>query len=50
MILKIKGGVMSSVIEFQNNEDLAFFGEVNASISHELKNILANFRSSRPFK
>jgi signal transduction histidine kinase len=41
MILKIKGGVMSSVIEFQNNEDLAFFGEVNASISHELKNILA---------
>jgi nitrogen-specific signal transduction histidine kinase len=35
------GGVMSSLIEFQNNEDLAFFGKVNASISHELKNILA---------
>jgi signal transduction histidine kinase len=32
---------MSSLIEFQNNEDLAFFGKVNASISHELKNILA---------
>jgi len=32
---------MSSSIEFQNNEDLAFFGKVNASISHELKNILA---------
>ena len=32
---------MNSVIEFQNNEDLAFFGKVNASISHELKNILA---------
>jgi len=32
---------MSSAIEFQNNEDLAFFGKVNASISHELKNILA---------
>ena len=32
---------MNSEIEFQNNEDLAFFGKVNASISHELKNILA---------
>jgi hypothetical protein len=32
---------MNSAIEFQNNEDLAFFGKVNASISHELKNILA---------
>ena len=32
---------MSNLIEFQNNEDLAFFGKVNASISHELKNILA---------
>ncbi len=32
---------MSSATEFQNNEDLAFFGKVNASISHELKNILA---------
>ena len=32
---------MNSVIEFQHNEDLAFFGKVNASISHELKNILA---------
>ncbi len=32
---------MNSATEFQNNEDLAFFGKVNASISHELKNILA---------
>ncbi len=32
---------MNSPIEFQNNEDLVFFGKVNASISHELKNILA---------
>jgi len=32
---------MNSEIEFKNNEDLAFFGKVNASISHELKNILA---------
>jgi signal transduction histidine kinase len=32
---------MNSTSDFQNNEDLAFFGKVNASISHELKNILA---------
>jgi len=32
---------MNSAIESQNNEDLVFFGKVNASISHELKNILA---------
>ena len=32
---------MDSVIDFKNNDDLAFFGKVNASISHELKNILA---------
>ncbi|MGD9139547.1 MAG: hypothetical protein PVH42_22485, partial [Desulfobacterales bacterium] len=32
---------MNSAIEFQNNEDLVFIGKVNASISHELKNILA---------
>jgi len=32
---------MSNTIEFQENDDLAFFGKVNASISHELKNILA---------
>jgi hypothetical protein len=32
---------MNSTVEFQNNEDLIFFGNVNASISHELKNILA---------
>jgi len=32
---------MSSTIESLANEDLAFFGKVNASISHELKNILA---------
>lgn len=27
--------------DIRNNDDLAFFGKVNASISHELKNILA---------
>lgn len=32
---------MQSPVEIQNNEDLAFFGKVSASISHELKNILA---------
>jgi signal transduction histidine kinase len=32
---------MNSTIDFRNNDDLAFFGKVNASISHELKNILA---------
>jgi signal transduction histidine kinase len=32
---------MESPVESQNNEDLAFFGKVSASISHELKNILA---------
>jgi signal transduction histidine kinase len=32
---------MNSTIDFKNNEDLVFFGKVNASISHELKNILA---------
>ena len=32
---------MNSANDFQNNADLAFFGKVNASISHELKNILA---------
>ena len=32
---------MNSAIDFKNNDDLAFFGKVNASISHELKNILA---------
>jgi signal transduction histidine kinase len=32
---------MNSTIDFKNNDDLAFFGKVNASISHELKNILA---------
>jgi signal transduction histidine kinase len=32
---------MNSMIDFKNNDDLAFFGKVNASISHELKNILA---------
>jgi signal transduction histidine kinase len=32
---------MNSTIEFKNSDDLAFFGKVNASISHELKNILA---------
>ena len=32
---------MDSTVDFKNNDDLAFFGKVNASISHELKNILA---------
>jgi hypothetical protein len=32
---------MESPVQFQDNEDLAFFGKVNASISHELKNVLA---------
>jgi signal transduction histidine kinase len=35
------GGTMNSTIDFKNNEDLAFFGKVNASISHEIKNIMA---------
>jgi len=32
---------MNSTIDFKTNHDLAFFGKINASISHELKNILA---------
>ena len=32
---------MNSPNDFKNNDDLAFFGQVNASISHELKNIMA---------
>jgi len=32
---------MSDAIDFMNMEGLKFFGRVNASISHELKNILA---------
>jgi len=32
---------MNSTIDLKNNEDLEFFGKVNASISHELKNIMA---------
>jgi len=32
---------MNSPTEFQSRDDLVFFGKVNASISHELKNILA---------
>jgi signal transduction histidine kinase len=32
---------MQSQVEFQNSEDLTFFGKVSASISHELKNIMA---------
>jgi signal transduction histidine kinase len=32
---------MNNAIEIQNNEDLAFFGRISASISHELKNIFA---------
>lgn len=32
---------MNNAIQFINSEGLTFFGSVNASISHELKNILA---------
>ena len=32
---------MTNPIDTTNNSDLAFFGQVNASISHELKNIMA---------
>jgi len=32
---------MSNIIEIQHDQNLAFFGKINASISHELKNILA---------
>jgi signal transduction histidine kinase len=32
---------MSNTLEIQKNPDLAFFGRINASISHELKNIFA---------
>jgi light-regulated signal transduction histidine kinase (bacteriophytochrome) len=32
---------MNDTTEIQTNEDLAFFGRINASISHELKNIFA---------
>jgi len=32
---------MTSAGDIQNNDDLFFFGKVNASISHELKNIMA---------
>lgn len=32
---------MDRTTDFSNKDDLAFFGKVNASISHELKNILA---------
>ena len=32
---------MNNAIDIQNNQDLAFFGKINANISHELKNILA---------
>jgi len=32
---------MNNAIEIQNDQDLAFFGKINADISHELKNILA---------
>lgn len=35
------GDTMNTTIDFKNNDDLVFFGRVNASISHELKNILA---------
>ena len=32
---------MNNISDIQDNEDLAFFGRINASISHELKNIFA---------
>ena len=40
---------MDSLMEIEKNHDLAFFGQVNASISHELKNILAVI-SNKPKK
>jgi signal transduction histidine kinase len=36
-----KETTMNDTTEIQTNEDLAFFGRINASISHELKNIFA---------
>ena len=32
---------MKEAFEIETNEQLAFFGKINASISHELKNVLA---------
>jgi signal transduction histidine kinase len=32
---------MNNTTDFENNDDLIFFGKVNASISHELKNNMA---------
>lgn len=32
---------MSNTLQIQENPDVAFFGRINASISHEIKNILA---------
>lgn len=32
---------MNNTNDFINSDDLAFFGKVNASISHELKNVMA---------
>ena len=32
---------MNNDIDIQNDQDLVFFGKINADISHELKNILA---------
>lgn len=32
---------MSNALQVQENPDVAFFGRINASISHEIKNILA---------
>ena len=32
---------MNNAIEIQHDQNLAFFGKINANISHELKNILA---------
>ncbi len=32
---------MNNAIEIQHDQNLAFFGKINADISHELKNILA---------
>jgi hypothetical protein len=37
----ITGDTMTIQDKFQKSQDLVFFGKVNASISHELKNILA---------
>jgi signal transduction histidine kinase len=40
-IFQTKGVAMSNGTGFDGREDLVFFGKINASISHELKNVMA---------